>query len=148
MSPLSISNLNVAYGERPALSDVSWEVPPGLTAIIGPNGAGKSTLLKAALGLIASTGVVRFFGQGLDAVRARVGYLPQRASVDWDFPASALDVVAMARTPRTRWWGRLPRREREIAQAALAEVGLADLAADSSNGSSWPAAWPSRPTCC
>ncbi len=128
MAPLSIRHLNVFYGETPALADISWDVPLGLTAIIGPNGAGKSTLLKAALGLIPSEGEVRFFGTTLDAARARVGYLPQRASVDWDFPASALDVVAMARTPRTRWWGALPRREREAARAALAEVGMEALA--------------------
>jgi len=128
MSPLSIRHLNVFYGERPALADISWEVPRGLTAIIGPNGAGKSTLLKAALGLVPSEGEVRFFGTSLDEARARVGYLPQRASVDWDFPASALDIVAMARTPRTRWWGSLPKREREAARAALDEVGMAALA--------------------
>jgi len=128
MAPLSIQHLNVFYGEPPALADICWDVTPGLTAIIGPNGAGKSTLLKAALGLIPSQGAVRFFGNTLDAARARIGYLPQRASVDWDFPASALDVVAMARTPRTRWWGALPRREREAARAALAEVGMEALA--------------------
>jgi len=128
MAPLSIHHLNVFYGQTPALADICWEVPQGLTAIIGPNGAGKSTLLKAALGLIPSQGEVRFFGTTLNAARARIGYLPQRASVDWDFPASALDVVAMARTPRTRWWGALPRREREAARAALAEVGMEALA--------------------
>ena len=128
MAPLSINHLNVFYGQTPALADICWEVPQGLTAIIGPNGAGKSTLLKAALGLIPSQGEVRFFGTTLNAARARIGYLPQRASVDWDFPASALDVVAMARTPRTRWWGALPRREREAARAALAEVGMEALA--------------------
>ena len=127
MTPLSIGGLNVSYGANPALVDVSWNVPVGLTAIIGPNGAGKSTLLKAALGLIPHEGEIRFFGTTLNASRARVGYLPQRASVDWDFPASALDVVAMARTPRTRWWGALPRRERDAARAALAEVGLSAL---------------------
>ena len=128
MAPLSIHHLNVFYGQTPALADICWKVPQGLTAIIGPNGAGKSTLLKAALGLIPSQGEVRFFGTTLNAARARIGYLPQRASVDWDFPASALDVVAMARTPRTRWWGALPRREREAARAALAEVGMEALA--------------------
>ncbi|MBY0337153.1 MAG: metal ABC transporter ATP-binding protein [Acetobacteraceae bacterium] len=103
---------------------------PGLTAILGPNGAGKSTLLKAALGLVpAEAGAVRFLGQSLDAARSRVAYLPQRAAVDWDFPASALDVVCMARYRRMRWWGRVPRAEREAAMAALAEVGMADFAA-------------------
>ncbi|MCS6890581.1 MAG: metal ABC transporter ATP-binding protein [Rhodovarius sp.] len=129
MSPLAVDHLSVSYGGRPALSDVTWRAAPGLTAIIGPNGAGKSTLLKAILGLVPHTGSVRFFGGAtLDQVRLRVGYLPQRQAVDWDFPASALDVVAMARRPHSRWWGPLPRAQREAARAALAEVGLAELA--------------------
>lgn len=128
-APFEIRGLTVAYADRPVLWDVTWAAPAGLTAIIGPNGAGKSTLLKAALGLIpALSGTAHFFGRPLDTVRGRVGYLPQRASVDWDFPATALDVVCMARYPRMSWWGRVPRRERDAARAALAEVGLADLA--------------------
>jgi manganese/zinc/iron transport system ATP- binding protein len=125
---LAVEGLTVRYDGRPALSGVTWRAAPGLTAILGPNGAGKSTLLKAALGLVPAEGEARFFGAPLEAVRARVAYLPQRASVDWSFPASALDVVAMARLPRARWFGALPRREREAARAALAAVGLADLA--------------------
>jgi manganese/zinc/iron transport system ATP- binding protein len=128
-APFSVTRLNVSYAGRPALTDVTWQAAPGLTAILGPNGAGKSTLLKAALGLIpADSGEARFFGLPLEQARARVAYLPQRASVDWDFPASALDIVAMARLPRMRWWGRVPRAEREAARAALASVGLADFA--------------------
>jgi manganese/zinc/iron transport system ATP- binding protein len=124
-APLSVSHLTVAYGERPAVWDVTWSAPPGLTAIVGPNGAGKSTLLKATLGLVpALSGEVRFFGRPLDEVRDRVGYLPQRASVDWDFPATALDVVCMARYPRMRWWGRVPRKHRDAAREALAQVGM------------------------
>jgi len=128
-APFEVRGLTVAYAERPVLWDVTWAAPPGLTAIVGPNGAGKSTLIRAALGLIpALSGTARFFGRPLEEVRNRVGYLPQRASVDWDFPATALDVVCMARYPRMAWWGRVPRREREAARAALAEVGLADFA--------------------
>lgn len=128
--PLALERLTVAYGEhRPVLWDVTWAAPPGLTAIVGPNGAGKSTLIKAALGLLPTlSGTARFFGRPLEEVRERVGYLPQRASVDWDFPATALDVVCMARYPRMRWWGPVPRRQREAARAALAQVGLSDLA--------------------
>jgi manganese/zinc/iron transport system ATP- binding protein len=128
-APLSVTHLTVAYGERPAVWDVTWEAPPGLTAIVGPNGAGKSTLLKAALGLVpALSGRALFFGRPLDEVRDRVGYLPQRASVDWDFPATALDVVCMARYPRMRWWGMVPRKHRDAAREALAQVGMEALA--------------------
>jgi manganese/zinc/iron transport system ATP- binding protein len=128
-APLEVRHLTVAYGERPAVWDVTWSAPPGLTAIVGPNGAGKSTLLKAALGLVpVLSGEVLFFGRPLATVRDRVGYLPQRASVDWDFPATALDVVCMARYPRMRWWGTVPRAHREAARAALAQVGMEDYA--------------------
>ena len=127
--PLETAGLTVAYGATVALEDVTWTAEPGLTAIVGPNGAGKSTLLRAVLGLTpALRGEVRILGEPPEAMRGRVGWLPQRAAVDWDFPASALDVVAMAGTRRARWFGPLPRAEREAARAALAEVGMADLA--------------------
>lgn len=127
---LAVRNLTVAYGGVVALTDVSWAVPPGtLAAIIGPNGAGKSTFLKAVLGLIPRlSGEVRLFGRPLAEVRRRVAYLPQRAAVDWDFPLTALHVAAQGRYPHVGWFRPLPRRERERALAALAEVGLADLA--------------------
>jgi len=128
VSPLAVRDLSVHYGGRAALAGVTWAAEPGLTAILGPNGAGKSTLLKAALGLVPHAGTARFLGQPLDAVRRRVAYLPQRASVDWDFPATAEEVVAMARLPRMRWWGGLERSVREAARAALASVGMADFA--------------------
>ncbi len=127
--PLAIDQLTIAYGEKTVLWDVTWHARPGLTAIVGPNGAGKSTLIRAALGLVpAISGGARFFGRPLNDVRLRIGYLPQRASVDWDFPASALDVVCMARYPRMRWWGPVPRHQREAARTALEQVGLAELA--------------------
>lgn len=128
--PFAVEHLTVAYGDgRPVLWDVTWDAPPGLTAVVGPNGAGKSTMIRAALGLVpAVSGRARFFGRPLEEARARVGYLPQRASVDWDFPATALDVVAMARTTRAPWFGRLPRAQVEAARAALDAVGLASYA--------------------
>jgi len=128
VNPITVAGLSVHYRDRPALLDVNWTAAPGLTAIIGPNGAGKSTLLKAMLGLVPAEGQTRFFNLPLDAARARIGYLPQRQSVDWDFPATALDVVAMARRPRSGWWGRLPRAERDAARAALADVGMQGFA--------------------
>ena len=127
---LAFQHLSVAYREAPVLWDVSWTSPAsGLAAIVGPNGAGKSTLIKAALGLVPRlSGEVRVFGAALGQARRRVGYLPQRASVDWDFPATALQIAAMGRYPRAGWFRPLPRAERERARAALAEVGMADLA--------------------
>jgi len=129
-APLALRHLSVAYHEKPVLWDVTWSCPAGaLVAIVGPNGAGKSTLIKAALGLVPRlSGDVRIFGQSLAAARRRVGYLPQRASIDWEFPVTALQVVSMGRYPRVGWLRPLPRAERERARAALDEVGMADLA--------------------
>ena len=122
--------MTVAYQRRPVLWDVDYTAPSGrLIAIVGPNGAGKSTLLKAALGLIARTsGEVRFFGQPLEAVRTRVAYVPQRTSVDWDFPVSALDVAAMGLYRKIGWFRPVTRRWRDEALRHLDRVGLADLA--------------------
>jgi manganese/zinc/iron transport system ATP- binding protein len=127
---LTVQHLTVAYHLAPVLWDVSWTSPPaGLVAIVGPNGAGKSTLLKAVLGLVPRlSGEVRLFGQTLDQARRRIGYLPQRASVDWDFPATALQVVSQGCYPRVGWFRPLPRAERDRARAALAEVGMAEFA--------------------
>ena len=128
--PLQIRDLNVAYQTKVVVWDADFDAPAGaLVAIMGPNGAGKSTLLKAALGLIpAASGSVRFFGQPYAKVRARVAYVPQRETVDWDFPVSAAEVVAMGLYRRLGWCLPVRRREREQARAALAKVGLDDYA--------------------
>jgi manganese/zinc/iron transport system ATP- binding protein len=125
-----IEDLTVSYGERPALWDIDLDIPPGvMAAIVGPNGAGKSTLIKAALGLVAPVaGHVRFFGRRHREVRARIAYVPQRAAVDWDFPATALDVVTMGLYGRLGWLRRPGRAERDAAMAALERVGMADYA--------------------
>jgi manganese/zinc/iron transport system ATP- binding protein len=128
--PLRVRDLTVAYQGRPALWSVDYDAPPsGLVAIVGPNGAGKSTFIKACLGLVPIlSGEMRIFGEPLARVRSRVGYVPQRGSVDWDFPVSALDVVAMGRYGHVGIGRRLTRADREAAEAALAQVGLAELA--------------------
>ncbi len=128
--PLRIRDLNVAYERKMVLWDVGFDVQPGsLTGMIGPNGAGKSTILKAALGIVpAASGTVRFFGQPLSRVRRRVSYVPQRESVDWDFPVNAIDVVAMGLYRRAGWCLPLSKRHREQAMEALVRVGLADFA--------------------
>jgi len=128
--PVEIRDLTVAYHERPVLWDVDLTIREGrLTAIIGPNGAGKSTLIKTALELVpAAAGWVRIFGKPFAEVRRRVAYVPQRGSVDWDFPTDALDVVTMGRYGTLGWLRRPGRRERETAYECLRQVGMADFA--------------------
>ena len=128
--PLEIRDLNVAYQGKVVVWDADFDAPAGrLVAIVGPNGAGKSTLLKAALDLIPrASGSVLFFGRPYREARHRVAYVPQRESVDWDFPVSALEVVAMGLYRRIGWCLPVRRAEREQARAALAQVGLADVA--------------------
>lgn len=128
--PLEVSDLTVAYHRKPVIWDIQMQVPPrSLVAIVGPNGAGKSTLLKACMGLLpATSGRIRFYGQTFDAARHRVAYVPQRESVDWDFPVLAIDVVAMGLYRQIGWLGRVRREHRQLAQAALDQVGIGELA--------------------
>jgi manganese/zinc/iron transport system ATP- binding protein len=128
--PLEIRSLNVAYHRKMVLWDADLKIRSGrTTAIVGPNGAGKSTLLKAALGLIPSaSGEILFYGEPLKKVRSRVAYVPQRESVDWDFPVSARDVVAMGLYKKIGWCLPVRARHRRMADEALADVGLADFA--------------------
>ena len=127
---LEFHDVTVAYGRRPVLWNIDLAIDsPCLYAIIGPNGAGKSTLLKAALGLVPlAGGTVRFFGRPLAAVRRRVGYVPQRETVDWDFPVSVMDVVLMGTYPRLGWFRRPGAEDRRVARESLDRVGLADVA--------------------
>lgn len=99
---LEVNHLTVNYDKTPVLWDISLSIPPGvLVGIVGPNGAGKSTLIKAALGLVKPiSGKVAFFGQPLKRVRQQVAYVPQRESVDWDFPVTVRDLVVMGRYGR------------------------------------------------
>jgi manganese/zinc/iron transport system ATP- binding protein len=100
-----------------------------MTAIIGPNGAGKSTLLKGSLGIVKPlAGEARLFGAPFARVRERVAYVPQRASVDWDFPARVIDVVMMGLYARKRWFQLFNAQDREAARAALARVGMESFA--------------------
>ncbi len=127
---IEVTDLTVAYRDRPVLWDVDVQVPTGvLMGIVGPNGAGKTTLLKAILGLVRpAAGTVRIFGQPVGAVRRLIGYVPQHREVDWDFPTSVLDVVMMGRYGHLGWFRRPGRRERALALAALDQVGLRALA--------------------
>lgn len=124
--PLVVTDLTVAYHRRPVLWDIDLTIPPAsLTAVIGPNGAGKSTLIKAMLDLIPRTsGRVEFFGGPLSSARGRVGYVPQRESVDWDFPVTALDVVTMGLYGQIGWFRRVTGSHKRQAMEALAKVGM------------------------
>ena len=127
---LAVRGLSVSYGARRAIDACSFDVPRGTIAgILGPNGSGKTTLLKACLGLLpADSGSVLFAGQPLPQCRRSIAYMPQRESVDWDFPISALDVVAMGAHVRTGWMGMRTRAARAIARREMARLGIGDLA--------------------
>lgn len=127
---LHVEDLTVSYGGRPVLWDIDIDVPPAvMCAIIGPNGAGKSTLLKTVLQLTPPTaGHVTLLGRPYKAMRRRIAYVPQRTSVDWDFPTTALDVVMMGRYGHLGWFRRPGAETRRMALEALTEVGLAPLA--------------------
>jgi manganese/zinc/iron transport system ATP- binding protein len=128
---VEVHDLTVAYRTQPVLWDIDVDLPEGrLIAIVGPNGAGKSTLLKAILGLVRPlTGRVEVFGAPYAQRRSWVGYVPQRESVDWDFPTSALDVVTMGLYGRIGWLRRPAREHRELALSCLEKVGIPHLAA-------------------
>ena len=123
-------DLTVSYHSKPVLWDIDFDVPPGvMAAIVGPNGAGKSTLIKSILGLVKPTaGHVTIHGRPYKAQRRRVGYVPQRSSVDWDFPTNALDVVTMGLYGQLGWLRRPGRKERAEAMHALGLVGMQDYA--------------------
>ena len=124
--PILVEDLTVAYAEEPVLWDVDLAVPEGvLMAIVGPNGAGKSTLIKTILGLVEpAAGRVLIYGKPYREQRRLVAYVPQRGSVDWDFPTNVLDVVMMGRYGHLGWIRRPGRRDRELAMDALRKVGM------------------------
>lgn len=127
---IEVDDLTVAYGEQPVLWDLDVAVPSGvLMAIVGPNGAGKSTLLKAILGLVRpAAGQVLIHGRPYAEQRRLTAYVPQRGSVDWDFPTTVLDVVMMGRYGALGWFRRPGRKERDQAMAALAQVEMEEFA--------------------
>jgi manganese/zinc/iron transport system ATP- binding protein len=129
-APVSIHDLTVAYHRKPVLWDIDLDIPEGsLCAIVGPNGAGKSTLIKAAMDLVPkASGRVLIYGKPFRRQRRMVAYVPQRESVDWDFPVDAIGVVLMGCYGRIGWCKPVRRRDREAAMAALERVGMADYA--------------------
>jgi manganese/zinc/iron transport system ATP- binding protein len=125
-----VTDLTVAYRDKPVLWDIDLDVPEGvLMAIVGPNGAGKTTLIKSILGLVkTAAGQVQIYGEPYEEQRQLVGYVPQRGSVDWDFPTNALDVVTMGLYGRLGWVRRPRREDQELALESLRKVGMADFA--------------------
>ena len=123
---IEVTDLTVAYQDQPVLWDVDLDVPPGvLLSIVGPNGAGKTTLIKAILGLVRpAAGNVLIYDKPYEAQRRMVGYVPQRGTVDWDFPTNVLDVVMMGRYGALGWIRRPGKQERELALHALEKVGM------------------------
>lgn len=126
---ISVQGLNVAYGTHWVLKDIDLECAAGaMTAIVGPNGAGKSTLLKAVLGLVPRvSGHVEFFGSPHSEQLGQIAYVPQRESIDWDFPISVDEVALMGTAGPRKWFGRPTRAQRETALRALESVQLTDL---------------------
>ena len=128
--PLEIHDLTVAYTKRPVLYGIDLEVPQGsIVGVVGPNGAGKSTLIRAIMGLLpVASGWVEVFGEPFKEAVTRVGYVPQRESVDWDFPVNALDVVLMGRYGRLGPFKRPSKSDKNIAMACLEKVKMAPFA--------------------
>ena len=129
-SPLAVSGLTVSYGDKPVLFSVGFTVPAGaMMAIVGPNGAGKSTLIKAALGIVPKvSGEIAVFGQPYPQAQHRIAYVPQRASVDWDFPATVLDVVLMGLYREIGLFRFASRKHKARAIECLERVGMAAFA--------------------
>lgn len=127
---LKVENLTIAYHKKPVVEDVSFEVPEGnLIGVIGPNGAGKSTLIKGILELIPKiSGQITIKGSTYKSMRKSIGYVPQRESVDWDFPTNALDVVMMGRYGHLGWLKRPGKPERQKGMECLEKVGMAEYA--------------------
>ncbi len=126
---ISIKNLSVSYDRKKALEDVSAEIPAsGLISVIGPNGAGKSTLLKSIIGLIeAEYEQVKFFGNNFKEFRKKIAYVPQRTSIDWDFPTTVYDTVLMGTYGKLGWFKKPGKKEKEQTYEVLDKLEIADL---------------------
>ena len=127
---IEVRHLTVSYGPIPALLDISVQIPEGkLIGIIGPNGSGKSTLIKSMLGFVKpDVGSVEVFGQDVASVKGRIAYVPQRGTVDWDFPVTVREVAAMGRYGKRRWWQDLTKEDYRLAGEALEKVRMSEFA--------------------
>lgn len=129
MNPISIKGLSVSYDKKIVLTNIFLELEKGkVYGIIGPNGAGKSTLFKAILGLVeTNAGHVLINGQSIEEQRKNVVYVPQKDDVDWQFPATVMDIVLMGRYPHLKLFQRIGAKDREAAMNALREIGIEQL---------------------
>lgn len=127
---LTVEHLSVSYDQTPVLWDVHFSIPQGkLVGIIGPNGAGKSTLLKALLGITKPlSGKILFFSKKYKEMRKKIAYIPQRNSVDWDFPITVFDVVLMGRYGKRGYFRRVTKADREAVHKSLEILGLSAFA--------------------
>ncbi|MGI6781268.1 MAG: metal ABC transporter ATP-binding protein [Acholeplasmataceae bacterium] len=121
-----VEDLTISYDIKPVLWDIDLKIPQGaLMAIVGPNGAGKSTLIKGMLDLVnVVTGYVTFFGKPYHEMKRKIAYVPQRGSVDWDFPTTVFDVVLMGRYGNIGWIRRPTKEDKQIALNCLERVGM------------------------
>lgn len=126
---LDIHDMTVAYDRRPVLWNIDLTLDkPGLTAIVGPNGAGKSTLIKAVMGLVPMvSGQVTAWGQEVSRQLHKIGYVPQRGSVDWDFPINVFETVLMGTYGTLGWFRRPGKKQRDLAMQCLERVGMQDF---------------------
>lgn len=127
---ITVEGLSVSYERKRALTNIYLDIEKNsIYGVIGPNGAGKSTLFKAMLGLIdRSSGKVRFAGKPIEEQRKKVVYIPQKNDVDWNFPATVFDVTIMGRYPHKKMFERINQHDKDLALAALKEVGIENLA--------------------
>ncbi len=127
---ISVKDLSVSYDRKRALTNIFLEIEEGhLCGVIGPNGAGKSTLFKSILGLIdINTGSIRVEGKPIEDCRQELVYVPQKDEVDWQFPATVMDIVLQGRYPHKKVYQRLNKIDHEIAQNALKDLGIPHLA--------------------
>jgi ABC-type Mn2+/Zn2+ transport system ATPase subunit len=126
---ISIKGLSVSYDKKIVLTNIYLDIEPGqVYGVIGPNGAGKSTLFKAILGLIdVNAGTILTGGRPIEAQRKNVVYVPQKDDVDWQFPATVMDVVLMGRYPHKKLFQRLNKQDLAAAASALREIGIEHL---------------------
>ena len=123
---LEVHDLTVSYDKKPVLWDIDFTLPEGkMIGIIGPNGSGKTTLLKSIMDLIpADSGYIKIFNRDLKEIRNKVSYVPQRGSVDWDFPASVMDVTLMGRYGKRSLLRRLSKEDKKVAIESLEKVNM------------------------